>query len=742
MILIAGPDGIGRKLIEGWQAGGASVTNARRTIGLLIFVVAGLLAFQSCGDVHLRAPGPESQVSLSSQSTTYLKIDPIATTEHRAVFVIDVSNSMFSGACPDSLDTMIPNVKPSINCLGPTGVDPEGNRFQILLNWISDLEEKVNKQILTDDQVKVLILPFASAGLLTQSTWSLARVNQLAGPLGYAFPDGFVDLATARRHVHFLWAMEAKYHDSDMSPLIPLEIRNRVDAAVGPTNVNASTGTSVVAPALDAMNAHLLAELAKLKAANQLSTSHFEIHFLSDGVPTPHALHIEGAVNYIWNSKDLVCDPTIYPVNANCRNSSDAQAGWMTVNAQNCASRCGDYLKTFAETGSVSLPPLESPVCATYFSIPYSCSGYSDGSTPTSRWSSQIKCGQCFELVSQFAYTKNSGTRTGLPITDSFKAEVSRNWGDWQLNRHVNIIQKLKTTANIFRIQFPGPMWRMNFHRIDSPDPIYKTQAAELNKNLNWIEKARDYFFKGHVFTVVTTNQPPFALFSELETLQRYQLGMIYVYNRSYQMKGDRTFVSNANSRSDGKCLDAIKNNYSECVSIGCSFQIDRDGDGLNQCEEATLGTDDFDPDSDGDGLLDGSEVLYNLNPLSNDQTLSSNSDGFTNFEHFIRGYSPVVNLNAIPLENQIAISARLVDTKLITDARSLQTQIPGYEISLQNLPLNPSTPNEIVVVARVDNYSNANEKRWLSHIYILAPGAKSVTIQLEDLSPLQLGAP
>lgn len=45
-------------------------------------------------------------------------------------------------------------------------------------------------------------------------------------------------------------------------------------------------------------------------------------------------------------------------------------------------------------------------------------------------------------------------------------------------------------------------------------------------------------------------------------------------------------------------------------------FEIDSDKDGLTDFVEAFYGTDPFNPDTDGDGYLDGEETATGYNPL------------------------------------------------------------------------------------------------------------------------------
>lgn len=701
-----------------------------------------LVTFQNCGDVSLRVYEAPSKSLSSSPDTTYLNIEPSTIDEFRAVFIIDMSHSMFAGACPDSVDTMIDNVNPVANCLAPSGADPGGNRFQIMLNWIADLEAKVQKGTVQSEKVKVLILPFAGKETgTTSSRWSFSAINTRASKIGITIDKGFVPLEMAKNYLYFLWALEAKIHDQDLNPMIHLAIRNHIETTgTEKGNAHASTGTSIVAPAIDNMNSVLLTELASLKTNNKLNKSHFEIHYFSDGVPKPHALHIEAAVKYVWLNKKEVCD---YTYSECIVADSKYITGWMTADAKNCAARCGDYLKQYADTGVVSLPGSEKPTCTSYYSLPYTCAKYSDGSTQGTRWGRDIKCNQCFEMVRQFDYTKSSNRSYFYGGKDLFQEKTSSIWGDWLLNRHSNIIEKLKTTVNIFKIQYPGPKWKMNFNRLDSSEIRFKTSAGELDKRINWIEKAKDYFSKQHGFSAVTSNASPTELFSEIGAKQVYDLGTLFIYNRNFQgYDSNGKLIAKKTIRSDGVCLDLVKEKYGQCVQVGCDPQVDQDGDGLNQCEEYTVGTDDFDPDSDGDGILDGSELIYSLNPISNDQLLTTNPDGYTNFEHFIKGYTPNTNLNLIPEHKKISIQTQLVDKKIVLSPNGVEMVMPGYKISVNHIPLDPNSSNEIVVVARVDNYSNKGEKIWLSQTYTLKVGQSALNIKLEELKPLKLGAP
>ncbi|MCR4280348.1 MAG: thrombospondin type 3 repeat-containing protein [Candidatus Komeilibacteria bacterium] len=65
---------------------------------------------------------------------------------------------------------------------------------------------------------------------------------------------------------------------------------------------------------------------------------------------------------------------------------------------------------------------------------------------------------------------------------------------------------------------------------------------------------------------------------------------------------------------------------------------IDSDGDGLTDKQEAVLGTDPYSPDSDGDGLFDKEEVVtYKTDPLNPD----TDGDGYNDGTEVRAGYDP-----------------------------------------------------------------------------------------------------
>ena len=74
--------------------------------------------------------------------------------------------------------------------------------------------------------------------------------------------------------------------------------------------------------------------------------------------------------------------------------------------------------------------------------------------------------------------------------------------------------------------------------------------------------------------------------------------------------------------------VDAYYNVALGLTITGESCSSDRDMDGLGKCEEEKLGTNPRNPDTDGDGLTDGEEVMvYKTSPLLKDTDLDGLSD-------------------------------------------------------------------------------------------------------------------
>lgn len=137
-----------------------------------------------------------------------------------------------------------------------------------------------------------------------------------------------------------------------------------------------------------------------------------------------------------------------------------------------------------------------------------------------------------------------------------------------------------------------------------------------------------------------------------------------------------------------GSCLDGLRVQYG-CRTVGCDAAVDRDGDGLNDCEELTLGTNSTRRDTSGDGIFDYLKVLKGFGPLIDARDADSNSDSFTDQVAFKFGLSPTVDARAMPAAQKI--EAR-VDFLGFKDAGGGGT-VPSYRVTVDNLPLVATLP-------------------------------------------------
>ncbi|MEL6908108.1 MAG: hypothetical protein AAFP22_22055, partial [Planctomycetota bacterium] len=75
--------------------------------------------------------------------------------------------------------------------------------------------------------------------------------------------------------------------------------------------------------------------------------------------------------------------------------------------------------------------------------------------------------------------------------------------------------------------------------------------------------------------------------------------------------------------------------------ALGCDDPEDRDGDGLAACEEAFLGSDPLQPDSDGDRIHDGMERRLGMDPTRVDTLRDTDLDGVPAIEEVRVGTHP-----------------------------------------------------------------------------------------------------
>ena len=86
---------------------------------------------------------------------------------------------------------------------------------------------------------------------------------------------------------------------------------------------------------------------------------------------------------------------------------------------------------------------------------------------------------------------------------------------------------------------------------------------------------------------------------------------------------------------------DGLSDYYEAICGGDLNPLADPDGDGLSNLQEYQLGTDGFNPDSDGDGMPDGWEVTCSLDPLRDDSREDADGDDLLNVEEFEAATDP-----------------------------------------------------------------------------------------------------
>ncbi len=149
------------------------------------------------------------------------------------------------------------------------------------------------------------------------------------------------------------------------------------------------------------------------------------------------------------------------------------------------------------------------------------------------------------------------------------------------------------------------------------------------------------------------------------------------------------------NPRSNGYCLDSINIEPTlkrRCEALAqarlCDPKLDSDGDGLNECDEMTIGTDPYDFDTDGDGIPDILEVLNGSNPLVDDNKTDSNSDGLSDMINFTMGLSPLQKPQYINPLNLIKISLKFLAPNFVNDANIGRVRVDRLDLGIDNFPM------------------------------------------------------
>lgn len=117
---------------------------------------------------------------------------------------------------------------------------------------------------------------------------------------------------------------------------------------------------------------------------------------------------------------------------------------------------------------------------------------------------------------------------------------------------------------------------------------------------------------------------------------------------------------------------------------------IDSDNDGLPDCAEALLGTNDHEMDTDKDGIPDELEIFTHLNPLSPDGLLDTDLDGISNFNEVSLG---------TPWQEKNQNNQYIADHTLMYEQESISTngQEQCFRYHIKNIPYEFSRNDNVI---------------------------------------------
>lgn len=159
--------------------------------------------------------------------------------------------------------------------------------------------------------------------------------------------------------------------------------------------------------------------------------------------------------------------------------------------------------------------------------------------------------------------------------------------------------------------------------------------------------------------------------------------------------------------------------------------ELDTDRDLLTDCEEAIVGTQYNDPDTDKDGIPDGIEFRYGLNPLDPlDSGLDNDGDGYNNLEE-------IINNSLIYTSQDTQILKHKLDYKV--NAYLNQDNKQCFEMTVSGIPLvNVNNGNMIkVMFLEMENVQGQGQVDFVRDVTIIASRGlpNGHVIQVDDVN-------
>jgi hypothetical protein len=285
--------------------------------------------------------------------------------------------------------------------------------------------------------------------------------------------------------------------------------------------------------------------------------------------------------------------------------------------------------------------------------------------------------------------------------------------GDVEENTFEKTVGSFKSLLKLSR-KYEEAVLSLRFVKIH-PDRI---PADDLNgfdsvkRNLyDEVKSSLEEEFEGIEIYNLVSGEPPFSLFGA-KGITTYKIDSFYIMNLSYYVDDFGRSVADGDgdglpdnveveksydpqqARTNGICLDIITEQYG-CKLIGCDPLRDDDADGLNSCEEISVGSNKLKKDSDGDGILDAHEVLRGLSPVEDDRGRVSSPDGFTDHQHFLSGTVTTTDVRTVNTSQLIEHYIETVGEEKVLDNLGEEVFMSRYLIDISNVPVGPLLASE-----------------------------------------------
>lgn len=357
-------------------------------------------------------------------------------------------------------------------------------------------------------------------------------------------------------------------------------------------------------------------------------------------------------------------------------------------------------------------------------------------------------------------------------------------WGDYEDNDPAKI-GSLLSVINGFPKSKGGGYFTSDFVRLFPQRKItgdLVTRPGD-SRPAYFLPLVKAYMPRANYHEVKNNSDVPLSM-GQSSNNEAFRLDSAFVINLNGRVGPDGLLVSDSDgdglsdaeetstdpfvARTNGVCLDSITEKTGcRLPSTGCNPQFDHDGDGLNECEERSLGTASDLKDTDDDGLIDSMEVILGGRPLSADHLLDDNSDGIDNLTQMRAGVHPAAHFPSVPTSSQVRFTARYLGTQSVVNQAGVPVPTAQYEVKATNIPLmsvnavnfmtdfftsmdlNPTSAippthyiggvshargvNQVVFVGKVRSLTDPNVRYWLYRRYDVVGGQSILNIDLSQ---------